>query len=198
MPIAERRLAELQWSYQDIKLKCFTVYGGTLSAYIGISSCAESCGMWNTHWPWSNYIYTKRHKRIRGAKFGRINRFVVKNETEDQDQSIPKSIGTLTVLRCILVQIWKASLHLVLTYRPDKLTSPKWGKFWLLSSIWPWNAMSMTPENNRDLNQGVCTSDPILVIVAWEGDKLSSWQTDDWRTHTHTQTDADDDNTRRP
>ena len=29
------------------------------------------------------------------------NRFEVKNETEDQDQSIPKSIGTLTVLRCI-------------------------------------------------------------------------------------------------
>ena len=50
--------------------------------------------------------------------------------------------------------------------------------------------MSMTPENSRDLNQGVCTSDPILVIVAWEGDKLSSGQTDDrWpHTHTHTQT----------
>ena len=29
------------------------------------------------------------------------NRFEVKNETEDQDQSIPNSIGTLTVLRCI-------------------------------------------------------------------------------------------------
>ena len=29
------------------------------------------------------------------------NRFEVKNENEDQDQSIPKSIRTLTVLRCI-------------------------------------------------------------------------------------------------
>ena len=29
------------------------------------------------------------------------NRFEIKNETEDQAQSIPKSIGTLTVLRCI-------------------------------------------------------------------------------------------------
>ena len=29
------------------------------------------------------------------------NRFEVKNETEDQNQSIPKSIGTLTVIRCI-------------------------------------------------------------------------------------------------
>ena len=54
----------------------------------------------------------------------KYNRFEVKNETEDQDQSIPQSIGTITVLRCILVQIWKASLHLVLTYRSDKLTSP--------------------------------------------------------------------------
>ena len=29
------------------------------------------------------------------------NRFEVENETEDQDQSISKSIGTLRVLRCI-------------------------------------------------------------------------------------------------
>ena len=29
------------------------------------------------------------------------NRFEIKNETEDQAQSIPKSIGTLTVLRCM-------------------------------------------------------------------------------------------------
>ena len=33
-----------------------------------------------------------------------------------------------------------------------------------------------------------CTSGPNLVIVAWAGDKLSSGQTDDWRTHTHTYT----------
>ena len=29
------------------------------------------------------------------------HRFEIKNETEDQGQSRPKSIGTLTVLRCI-------------------------------------------------------------------------------------------------
>ena len=33
-----------------------------------------------------------------------------------------------------------------------------------------------------------CTSGPNLVIIAWAGDKLSSGQTDDWRTHTHTYT----------
>ena len=32
------------------------------------------------------------------------NRFEIKNETEDQSQSIPKSTGTLTVPRCIFGQ----------------------------------------------------------------------------------------------
>ena len=48
----------------------------------------------------TKYILTDA-KYVRDAKFGRINRFEIKNETEDQSQSIPKSIGTLTVLRCI-------------------------------------------------------------------------------------------------
>ena len=48
----------------------------------------------------TKYIPTDA-KLTRYAKFGRTNRFEVKNETEDQGQSIPKSIGTLTVLRCI-------------------------------------------------------------------------------------------------
>ena len=30
-----------------------------------------------------------------------MQRFEIKNETEDQAESIPKSIGTLSVLRCI-------------------------------------------------------------------------------------------------
>ena len=98
-----------------------------------------------------------------------------------------------------LVQIWKASLYLVLTYRPDKLTSPKWGKFGLSSSIWPWRSLSITPQNNRDLNQGLLHlwskfGDPSLNgwwIIA----RTSSWLTD---TQTHTHTHAGNDNTRRP
>ena len=100
-----------------------------------------------------------------------------------------------------LVQIWKASLYLVLTYRPDKLTSPKWGKFGLSSSIWPWRSLSITPQNNRDLNQGLLHlwskfGDPSLNgwwIIA----RTSSWLTDP-QTHTHTHTHAGNDNTRRP
>ena len=34
-------------------------------------------------------------------------------------------------------------------------TSSKWGKFWLGSWIWPWRSRSTTPQNNRDLNQGL-------------------------------------------
>ena len=119
------------------------------------------------------------------------SRFEVKNETEDQNQSIPKSMGTLTVLRCILVQIWKAWLQSVLTYRADKLTSSKWGKFWLLSSIWPWRSRSMNPQNNWDLHH--------CALHTWSkfGDSsLNGWQvivrTNLWLpdTQLHTQTQA--------
>ena len=34
-------------------------------------------------------------------------------------------------------------------------TSSKWGKFWLWSLIWPWRSRSITPQYNRDLNQGL-------------------------------------------
>ena len=88
------------------------------------------------------------------------NRFEIKCQTEDQGISIPKSIGTLTKLRC-----------------------SKWGKCLLLSSIWTWRSRSMNLQNNRDLNQVFCTSCPNLVILAWTGDKLC-----DWRTHTHIHT----------
>ena len=35
------------------------------------------------------------------AKFEKRNWFEIKNKTEDRGQSVPKSIGTLTVLGCI-------------------------------------------------------------------------------------------------
>ena len=82
-------------------------------------------------------------------------------------------------------------------------TSSKWGKFLLWSLIWPWKSRSITPQNNRDLNQGLLHlwskfGDPSWnrwwVIV-----RTSSWLTHG-RTHTHTDrfTDAGNDNTRRP
>ena len=71
-------------------------------------------------------------------------------------------------------------------------TSSKCGKFWLWSSIWPWRSRSITPKNNRDLNQGLYTNGSNLVILAWTGDELSRRQASDYRTHgrTDTQTQA--------
>ena len=45
------------------------------------------------------------------------NRFEIENETEDEAQSIPKSIGTLTLLRCI--------------FRPNlEILTTIWGDLW--------------------------------------------------------------------
>ena len=78
-------------------------------------------------------------------------------------------------------------------------TSSKWGKFWLLSSIWPWSSRSIVPQNNRDLNQG------LFHLWSKFGDSsLNGWwviaRTSWWLTdrHTHTHTHAGNDNTRRP
>ena len=102
-------------------------------------------------------------------------------------------------------------------------TSPKWGKFWLWSSIWPWRSRSIALQNNEDLNQCTlhlwskfsdpslngwiietltkvfCIFGPNLVILAWTGDELSRGQTW-WRTdgRTDRRTDAGNDNIRRP
>ena len=97
-----RRLIELRRSNQDIKLDCFTVHGATLSACIKESvyvrchvECAALTGDGLTE-----YIQTDANE-LWDANFGKINRFEIKNETEHHGQSSPKSIRTLTVLRCI-------------------------------------------------------------------------------------------------
>ena len=66
-------------------------------------------------------------------------------------------------------------------------TSSKWGKFWLLSSIWPWSSRSIVPRSNRDLNQG------LLHLWSKFGDSsLNSWwviaRTNWWLTDRHTRT----------
>ena len=67
-------------------------------------------------------------------------------------------------------------------------TSSKWGRFWLSSYIWHWRSRSISPQNNRDLNQG------LLHFWSQFGDPSK------WLTHKHTDrhTDAGNDNTQRP
>ena len=48
------------------------------------------------------------------------------------------------------------------------------------------------------LTKVFCTFGPILVILAWTGEKLSCEQAWVWLAHTATQTDESNDNTRRP
>ena len=63
-------------------------------------------------------------------------------------------------------------------------TSSKWGKLWLWSSIWPWRAWSIVPQNNRDLNQGLLHlwskfGDPSLNNkMSYCTDKLGNGRTD--------------------
>ena len=73
--------------------------------------------------------------------------------------------------------------------------SSKWVQFWVWSYIWPWRSRSITPQNNRDLNQGV-----LHFWFKFGDSNLNEWQviarTSPWLTPTRT--DAGNDNTRRP
>ena len=73
--------------------------------------------------------------------------------------------------------------------------SSKWGQFWVWSYIWPWRSKSITPQNNRDLNQGV-----LHLWFKFGDSNLNEWKviarTSPWLTPTRT--DAGNDNTRRP
>ena len=80
-------------------------------------------------------------------------------------------------------------------------TSSKWGKFWLLSSIWFWSSRSIIPKNNRDLNQGLLhlwSKFGDSSLNGWWVTARTSWWLTDRHTHTHTHTHAGNDNTRRP
>ena len=73
-------------------------------------------------------------------------------------------------------------------------TSSKWGKIWLSSWIWPWKSRSITPKNNRDLNQSVFQIWWFQFgrVTSYHTDKLVTDTQTDWHTraHTHTQTQA--------
>ena len=72
-------------------------------------------------------------------------------------------------------------------------TSSKWGKFWLLSSIWPWSSRSIVPQSNRDLNQGLFhlwSKFGDSSLNGWWVIARTSWWLTDRHTHTHTHTQA--------
>ena len=127
--------------------------------------------------------------------------FEIKNWIEDQFQSSPKLVGIWTVLRFIFVP--NMEIVYLNWWWVMACTSSKWGKFWLGSSIWPWRSRSITPQNYRDLNQGLLHllskfGEPSLNgcwVIARTSKCLPHTQTDG---RTHRQTDAGNGNTRRP
>ena len=69
-------------------------------------------------------------------------------------------------------------------------TSSKWGKFWLLSSIWSWSSRSIVLKNDRDLNQGLLHLQSKFgdsSLNGWWVIARTSWWLTDRHTHTHTQ-----------
>ena len=103
--LPSRRLIELRWSHQDIKLDCMRVDGATLSACIKefiYVRCHVECAALTGN-GLIKYIQTDANEWW-DENFGKINRFEIKNKTERRNQSSPKSTRTLTVLRCIFGQ----------------------------------------------------------------------------------------------
>ena len=116
--------------------------------------------------------------------------FEIRNEIEGQGQSSPKFSGTLRVLRCIIgpnleILSWIGgewchgqAQNMAIFYFEVKFDLEVQGQ--------------LTPKTIGILIKVFCSSGPNLVILAWTGDKLSSGQASDYRTHrrTHRQTQA--------
>ena len=131
-------------------------------------------------------------------KFGRKIGFKIENEGEDQNQSCPKLIGILTVLRCIF-----GPNLVILAWTADDL----WGgqaqnevKFDFQVKFDLEGQGRSSPKTIGTLTKVFCTFVPNLVILAWTSGELSCGQARHWHTHTrtHGHTDAGNDNTRRP
>ena len=111
---------------------------------------------------------------------------MIKIESEAEGLSRPKSIGILTVLRCI-----SCPDLVILAYTGDKLSSGQAQnevkfdfhvKFDLEVQGRP------PPKIIGILTKVFCTYVSNLVILAWTADELSCGQASDWYTHTLTDT----------
>ena len=113
----------------------------------------------------------------------------VKFDIEDQDQSTPKIIGFLTVLRCI-----SGPNLVILTYTSEKLScrqAQNEVKFdFQVKFDLEGQGRSPPPKKIGILTKVFCVSHPNLVILAWTADELSCGQASDWYTHTDTRTDT--------
>ena len=117
------------------------------------------------------------------------NRFEIKNETEDQGQSSPKSIGTLKVPRCISGPILENLTSIGGDFSSGQAQN---GVNFNFEAEFNLEAHGQSPHKTIGiLTKVFYISGPNLVILAEMVDELSSGQVHDWqtdtRTHTHTQ-----------
>ena len=120
--------------------------------------------------------------------------FEIKNETEHQGQSSPKSIGTLTVLRCFFGPNLEILTSIGGNFSHGQAQNGVNFDFEVRFDLEVQGQSS--PKNIGILTKVFYISGANLVILAWAVDELLHGQADDWRTDTHTH--AGNDNTRRP
>ena len=123
----------------------------------------------------SQNIYKTMQMNERRKVWKKNNWFEIKNKTEDRGQSIPKSIGTLTVLRCIFGQNSE-----ILTLSSGDLSTQN-GVNFDFKVKFDLEGQGQSPSKIRILTKVFYTYGRNLVILAWTGDELSRGQTW-WRT----------------
>ena len=113
----------------------------------------------------------------------------MKNKTEHQGQSSPKSIGTLTALRCILGQNLEILTSICGDLSYGQAQNGVNFDFWVQFDL----EIQGQPSQKTIgiLTKVFYISGPNLVILAQTADELLRGQAGDWRTdtrtHTHTQ-----------
>ena len=144
--------------------------------------------MWGTMWvvehslaiaPLNIYKTTQMKKRRKVWK--KSNRFETETKTEDRGQSIPKSIGTLTVLRCIF-----GPHSEILTSICGDLSRRQSHKLKMGLNLTLKVKVNHPPPKQEQKKIGILTRvlylyGPHLVILAWTSDELWRGQTW-WRT----------------
>ena len=119
-------------------------------------------------------------------KFGRKTGFKIKNEIEDQDQSIPKLIGILTQVFCTF-----GPILVVLAWTGDELScrQAQNGVTFDFEVEFDLEGQGQSPPKTIGiLTKVFYTYGPNLVILAWTDDELLRGQAGGWRTRTDTHT----------
>ena len=172
LPIAEPRTGKPAMVTLKIQLDFSMVHDTTLWANIFVRShlgCGTNCVF---------ICFCRSHKYFKDAKGINKQNFENKLNLTCQAQSTPKTIG----INQGILQLWPNLV--VLAWTGDELSRGQVqnGVNFDFEVEFDLEGQGQSPPQNKwDLNQGLFTYGPHLVIVAWTGDELSRGQTW-WRT----------------